>query len=81
MEKYQILTVIPKRQAQRANDDTISIKVDGNEVILSKTLKILGVDLDDEMNFSRHISEINKRSSQKVGVILRFRNLIPAKVN
>ena len=79
MEKYQILTVTPKRQAQRANDDTISIKVDGNEVISSKTLKILGVDLDDEMNFSRHISEIYKRSSQKVGVILRFRNLIPAK--
>ena len=79
MEKYQILTITPKRQGQRANDDIVSIKVDGNEVISSKTLKILGVDLDEEMNFSRHISELCKRSSQKVGVILRLRNLIPVK--
>lgn len=78
-DKYQMLAIIPKRQAQMDNDDIISIKVDGNEVVSSKTLKILGVDLDDEMNFSRHIGEVCKRSSLKVGVLLRLRSLVPTK--
>ncbi|CAB3994882.1 Hypothetical predicted protein, partial [Paramuricea clavata] len=41
--------------------------------------KILGADLDDKLNFNKHISEVCKCSSQKVGVILRLRNLILTK--
>jgi hypothetical protein len=70
---------IKSSQSSQSDNDTISINIEGNEIISSKTLKILGVDLDDELNFSKHISEVCKCSSQKVGVILGLRNLIPTK--
>ena len=37
---------------------------------------LLGVDIDNALNFSGHISNICKKSSQPVGVINRLRNLI-----
>ena len=35
--------------------------------------------MDDQLGYSEHISEICKKSSQKVGLILRLRNLIPSR--
>ena len=40
-------------------------------------LKLLGVTLDDELSFSSHISDICKKASKKVGVLVRLRNMIP----
>ena len=40
---------------------------------------ILGVTLDDELSFSSHISDICKKASKKVGVLVRLRNMIPMK--
>ena len=38
---------------------------------------MLGVSFDKNLNFSGHISEMCKKTSKKVGVPLRLRNLIP----
>ena len=43
----------------------------------SPDLKLLGVTLDDELSFSTHISDICKKASKKVGVLVRLRNMIP----
>ena len=40
-------------------------------------MKLLGVTLDDELSFSAHISDICKKASKKVGVLVRLRNMIP----
>ena len=40
-------------------------------------MKLLGVTLDDELSFSTHISDICKKASKKVGVLVRLRNMIP----
>ena len=47
--------------------------------IITNTLqiKLLGVEIDDKLNFTSHISNICIKASQKVGVLLRLRNLIP----
>ena len=42
-------------------------------------ITLLAVDIDNALNFSGHISNICKESSQRVGVINRLRNLIPQK--
>ena len=42
-----------------------------------KTKLILGVTIDNKLAFSEHISDICKKTSCKVGVLLRLRNLIP----
>ena len=38
---------------------------------------MLGVTIDDQLNFNIHINEICKRASQRVGVMMRLKKLIP----
>ena len=40
-------------------------------------MQLLGVYIDENLNFAGHISELCTRASQKVGMIVRLRNLIP----
>ena len=79
IEKYQALVINPKPQKDQVTINEILLNIDGTEIHSDKTLKILSVALDDQLGFSEHISEICKNSSQKVGVILRLRNLIPSR--
>ena len=44
-------------------------------------MKLLGVTLDDELSFSSHISDICKKASKKVGVLVRLRNMIAMEAN
>ena len=39
-------------------------------------MKLLGVTIDESLNFSRHIGEIGKNASRKVGVLMRLRNML-----
>ena len=39
-------------------------------------MKLLGVYIDENLNFAGHISELCMRASQKVGMLVRLRNLI-----
>ena len=40
-------------------------------------MKLLGVYIDENLNFAGHISGLCMRASQKVGMFVRLRNLIP----
>ena len=40
-------------------------------------IKLLGVYIDESLNLTKHISETCTKASQKVGVLVRLRNLIP----
>ena len=37
----------------------------------------LGVTIDNKLNFNEHINDVCNKASQRVGVIMRLRNLIP----
>ena len=37
----------------------------------------MGVVIDDELNFTKHINNVCIKGAWKVGVLMRFRNLIP----
>ena len=39
--------------------------------------KLLGVQIDEKISFTSHISELCTKASRKVGVLVRLRNLIP----
>ena len=39
-------------------------------------MKLLGVTIDEHLNFSRHIGEVCKNTSRKVGVLMRLRNIL-----
>ena len=61
----------------------IPLHFQGNTFESSGSLKLLGVTIDDQLNFNIHINEICKRASQRVGVMMRLKKLIPtnAKIN
>ena len=55
----------------------IPLHFQGNTIESSGSLKLLGVTIDDQLNFNIHINEICKRASQRVGVMMRLKKLIP----
>ena len=48
-----------------------------NPIQTLNRIKLLGVTTDDQLNFNIHINEICKRASQRVGVMMRLKKLIP----
>ena len=57
--------------------DKTSITVIGQDIMESDNLEVLGVTIDCGLNFNLHISDVCKKASQRVGVIMRLRILIP----
>ena len=57
--------------------DKTSITVIGQDIMESGNLEVLGVTIDCGLNFNLHISDVCKKASQRVRVIMRLRILIP----
>ena len=72
-DKYQCMLLGHKNKER-----TVNISIERENVEQSQSIKILGVHLDEQLNFSYHISEICKRTSRQVGILNRLRNLIPS---
>ena len=51
---------------------------ENNEAEQTRCLKLLGVEIDDDLTFSTHTGNLCKRVSQRIGVISRFRNIMPS---
>ena len=50
----------------------------GNEIVgHSDKLKLLGVTIDNQLNFSENISQLCQKASQQVGVLMRMKKLVP----
>ena len=72
-DKYNVMLL-----GNRHNDNsTINVNIDGENITSSPNLKLLGVTLDDKLNYSLHVSDICKKASKKVGVLVRLRKMIP----
>ena len=74
LKKYQIINI-----GYSQNDDNITqvSRLNNHDVNATSSLKLLGVTIDSELNFSEHINTICKKACQKIGVLMRLRNLIP----
>ena len=82
LDKYQTMTLKPKLKEQtNDNYNTVSLHIDGHQITTTQDLRILGVNMDDLLIFSKHIITVCKKSSQRVGVILRLRKLIQHSLN
>ena len=74
-EKFKSLTVNP-RNIDAQNDDK-TLNIDNYDIRKTEQIKLLGVYIDENLNFAGHISELCTRASQKVGILEHLRNLIP----
>ena len=59
--------------------DECTLDIDNQKLKPTANLRILGVNIDDKLRFTEHISDICKNVSKKIGVLARLRNLISSK--
>ena len=45
---------------------SIAIKIKYNEILNSKSEKLLGVTIDNKLNFNNYLQKLNKEANQKV---------------
>ena len=76
-EKFQLLIINPRNVDVDNNNNNQRISADGHVIERIGEIKLLGVQNNDKLNFTRHISELCTKASQKVGVLTRLSNLIP----
>ena len=55
------------------------LNINDLDIANTELIKLLGVHIDDNLNFTEHISNVFTKASQKVGVLARLRNLTPRK--
>ena len=77
LKKYQTMNI---GYSQDNNNAAHAIWTNEEEIKTVDNLKLLGVTIDSKLNFTDHISSICKKSSQRIGVLMRLRNLIPTKL-
>ena len=56
------------------HDDNVHIEVDHEIIENSKTVKLLGITIDNQLNFTEHVSNICKKASAKLHAIARISN-------
>ena len=66
--------------APRAKDTSETcVTVDDEEIKCINSLKLLGVILDNQLNFSDHVKLMCSKANFKIGVLTRMRKLVPEK--
>ena len=57
-------------RVNKLKDHKLKLNVGGTDIKSYDSITLLGVDIDNALNFSGHISNTCKKSSQWVGVII-----------
>lgn len=70
-DKFQSLNFNPWKLDKDKRDKMLNV----NDLDIANTelIKLLGVHIDDNLNFTEHISKLCTKASQKVGVLLVFK--------
>ena len=53
------------------------MSIQGSEIESREKLNLLGVTIDSKLNFNHHINNVCKKASQRIGFLMRLKNLIP----
>ena len=75
---YQLTQNINPPKIDGDTSDAV-LSLDGLPIDKSEDIKLLGVHIDDDLDFKKHISELCIMTSQKVGILSRLGNLISSK--
>ena len=70
--KYKTMAMQSKREITN-----LSMSIQGSEIESTEKLSLLGVTIDNKLNFNHHINNVCKKASQRIGVLMRLKNLIP----
>ena len=76
-DKFQSLNINPWKLDNDKSDKTL--RINDLDITNAVLIKLLGVQIDENLNFTEHIFILCIKASKKVGVLSRLRNLIPCK--
>ena len=71
-DKFQLLMINSQN-----DEDQASLTINAHVIESTADISLIGVNIDKHLVFSKHISELCIKASQRVGVLSRLRNLIP----
>ena len=74
LSKYQVL-ILSKSKQQTQTEAAIG----EHTIEKTKEIKLLGVTLDERLDFSAHVKSVSIKTSRRIGVLSRLRKLIPVK--
>ena len=46
-------------------DESVSLSIDGHNIKANKSVKLLGINIDNQLHFNDHVSTIYKKASLK----------------
>ena len=72
LSKYQVL-ILSKSKQQTQTEAAIG----EHTIEKTKEIKLLGVTLDERLDFSAHVKSVSIKTSRRIGVLSRLRKLIP----
>jgi hypothetical protein len=70
-DKFQFLAV-----DRKTYDKNPSIHIQNFDLTCESTVKILGIDIDYQLNFDAHISTICRKASQQLNILKRLRSYL-----
>ena len=69
LSKYHTMLI---NNRQRDRSDEINVNVQGTDIDSLSSIKLLGVTIDNKLNFSEHINITCKKANQRIGVLMRL---------
>ena len=66
-DKFQSLNINPWKLEKDKSEKTLNIN--DLDILNTELIKLLGVHIDDNLNFTEYISKLYTKASQKVGVL------------
>jgi hypothetical protein len=70
-DKFQVLAV-----GKKTYDKNPSIHIQNSDLTCEKTVRLLGIEIDYQLNFDAHASSICRKASQQLNVLKRWDSLL-----
>ena len=69
-DKFQVI-IIDKKKGDHANENVV---IDNKQIKSVPSVELLGIQLDDKLNFSSHISNICKSAANQLNTLIRLQS-------
>lgn len=72
--KFQ--AIIVSKNKNQLNTDDIKIKLADKEIVTQSSVKLLGVTIDERLNFNEHISKLCRTAASQLNALIRLKSYV-----
>ena len=72
--KLQSITIESSKGKSKSNLQ--SLKINGNSIETSESVKLLGIEIDNHLNFKSHVSTICKKAAAQLNILSRLKSFL-----